>query len=54
MGIFTFARNGYWPGALCVAVFSGLLGFAALQWCMMLTMKRRKTLDEPEEENEDE
>lgn len=54
VGIFTFARNGHWPGALCVAVFSGLLGFAALQWCMMLTMKRRKTLDEPEEENEDE
>lgn len=54
VGLFTFARSGYWPGALCAAVFSGLLCFAALQWSMMLTMKRRKTLDEPEEENEDE
>ena len=54
VGGMTFARSGYWPGALCSAIFSGILCFAALQWSMMLTIKRRKTLDKQEEENEDE
>ena len=54
VGGFTWVRNGYWPGALCTAIFSGILCFVALQWAMRLTQKRRKTLDEQEEENEDE
>lgn len=54
VGFFTFVRSGYWPGALCSAIFSGILCFAALQWTMTLALKRRKTLDEQEEENEDE
>lgn len=54
VGGFTFARNGYWPGALCTAVFSGILCFAALQWSMLLTQKRRKDLDNNEEDEEDE
>lgn len=53
VGGFTWVRNGYWPGALCTAIFSGILCFVALQWAMRLTQKRRKTLDEQEEENED-
>ena len=54
VGGMTFVRNGYWPGALCSAIFSGILCFAALQWTMTLALKRRKTLDEQQEENEDE
>lgn len=54
VGGMTFVRNGYWPGALCSAIFSGILCFAAMQWTMTLALKRRKTLDEQEEENEDE
>ena len=54
LGGLTFVRNGYWSGALGTAIFGGILCFVALQWTMTLALKRRKTLDNKEEEEQDE
>ena len=54
LGGLTFVRNAYWSGALGTAIFGGILCFVALQWTMTLALKRRKTLDNKEEEEQDE
>lgn len=49
-GISTFARQGYWPGALLSGAFAFLLTFGLLQLWASLYRQRRQQLDHIPEE----
>ena len=57
VGIFTFVRNHYWPGAVCSGLFTMLLCAVVLKGTISATQRRRHKLDHDdtdEEENEEE
>lgn len=49
-GVSTFARQGYWPGALLSGAFAFLLTFGLLQLWASLYRQRRQQLDHIPEE----
>lgn len=51
--LLVFAKNKYWPGALCSAIFTFLLCLAATQLTVQLSRKRRERLEHPKEDEDE-
>lgn len=51
--LLVFAKNKYWPGALCSAIFTFLLCLAATQLTVQLYRKRRERLEHPKEDEDE-